>query len=700
MTVPSASRSALALFALLAAGSCDRAVVAPSPAPGEVKLATGASLPAVPGFTAQANIQSFNPPRVWLSWQDVAGEDSYLIQWRPGSSSTWRTLVTTGANRTGFGTDSARIGEYNHYRIAAMTSSFQAGPFTTLLMTPSVVATGVDRVADSVTRITIGFRNFGPQATYWVEYGTDPGLSGAVQTPAITPAQYWAPATFDIPVQPGVRYYYRAVGTAETGTGLDSIRTFVAGVAEAPGVQASFHQAAVGTRGLSSFRPPYRVQLEWTQPGTQAQTYRIQRRTAGQAGWVTVAERAGGYRAFLDVTFAVTQPLQLEYRVLACVGDGQCAASEPVQVATMAVPEPANFRASIPSVGQALLQWDDMADEDAYIVQYRADSAASWTTLVTTGQSRTSLTNHIPGGTTHHYRIAALVYGRRGNWAVDSVTAPPRLTVATDPATLPSSTSATLNGRVNSGGGPATVWFEWGTSPTLASFSPTPAATVGEGVHSAAATLTELAPGTYYFRVAATAGALGPVRGAIRTVEIGLASAPILYATFEPARYYVFLSWTYSGETTPALFRIYRNSTLVREVSANTRSWTDVNVPAGAGAVNHSYRVDACPATGRCTPSTVETVSATPMGAPSGFAATLLADGRVRLQWQDLPGSQEYLVQWRTSGSSTWQLLLTTGANVTAYTTSRVTAGTTNEYRVAGLAGGLGPFTATTIAVP
>src|ERR1043165_4807126 len=93
-------RPALALFALLAAAACARAV-APTAGTGEVEFVTGATLPAVPGFAALANLDSISP-RVVLGWQDVEGEDVYLIRWRVGESGSWKTLVTTGRDRTSF----------------------------------------------------------------------------------------------------------------------------------------------------------------------------------------------------------------------------------------------------------------------------------------------------------------------------------------------------------------------------------------------------------------------------------------------------------------------------------------------------------------------------------------------------------------------------------------------------------------------
>ena len=71
----------------------------------------------------------------------------------------------------------------------------------------------------------------------------------------------------------------------------------------------------------------------------------------------------------------------------------------------------------------------------------------------------------------------------------------------------PGTTSAVLNGNVNPNGYATNAWFEWGTSPTLATFSTTSSQPLGSGTTSLAvnATISGLTPySTYYYRVAAS----------------------------------------------------------------------------------------------------------------------------------------------------------------------------------------------------
>jgi hypothetical protein len=86
--------------------------------------------------------------------------------------------------------------------------------------------------------------------------------------------------------------------------------------------------------------------------------------------------------------------------------------------------------------------------------------------------------------------------------------------------------TATLQGGVNPNGSTTQAFFEWGTSPTLASATSTPPQSIGSGtsVINVSETLFNLAPSTtYYYRVAGTSAG-GTARGAIqsfRTIDPG-----------------------------------------------------------------------------------------------------------------------------------------------------------------------------------
>jgi uncharacterized delta-60 repeat protein/uncharacterized repeat protein (TIGR02543 family) len=95
----------------------------------------------------------------------------------------------------------------------------------------------------------------------------------------------------------------------------------------------------------------------------------------------------------------------------------------------------------------------------------------------------------------------------------------PSPTVATNPASSITATSATLNGTVNPNGLSTNAWFEWGTDPTLTVNTATTQQARGAGTSSQAFTqnLSGLAGGTTYYFRAVAASSSGTVKGTILT---------------------------------------------------------------------------------------------------------------------------------------------------------------------------------------
>ena len=89
--------------------------------------------------------------------------------------------------------------------------------------------------------------------------------------------------------------------------------------------------------------------------------------------------------------------------------------------------------------------------------------------------------------------------------------------VTTLTATGVGTTGATLNWSVNPNGLATDAWFEWGTSPDLATFDTTPVQAVGAGtdVLPVMATLSGLSPGTTYYHRVAASNSTGTAKGAI-----------------------------------------------------------------------------------------------------------------------------------------------------------------------------------------
>jgi lysophospholipase L1-like esterase len=124
----------------------------------------------------------------------------------------------------------------------------------------------------------------------------------------------------------------------------------------------------------------------------------------------------------------------------------------------------------------------------------------------TTSQLASAPLSGLSTGTTYHYRIAASNGSGTTRGSVSSFTPGAAPTATTLSATSVGATGATLNGNVTPNGLATTVWFEWGTDPSMTAFSSTPTQSAGSGTTSQS--IHEILSGldgeaTYYFRVVA-----------------------------------------------------------------------------------------------------------------------------------------------------------------------------------------------------
>ena len=703
---------ALAAFATLA--SCDSAAPLSSDhAPPDGAVLATAPFPAPAGFAARPTGSS--GPSVVLSWEDVPGDEGYLVQWRKGETGAWISLVSTGANRTTFGTDSLSPTQPNYYRIAVFTADFRAGEFSTTLLEPRIVTVPAYPFAEGAEDLRATLYNYVTPVTYWFEWGTDSLLAGAARTPVreVAASERRAVVAERVTVVPGTTYYFRAVATNAGGTAHGEILRFNAGAPDAPAGVAAQFSAAPRQLPSGAYSAAHHVFVQWTHDGNDVQAFRVQRRLAGAAGWVEAVGSFVGARGYVDQGFPVTSNREYDYRVLACNARGWCAPSAEVRVAVQGLPAPAGFSATRAADGRVALAWGDLPSEESFSVQWRAGETGSWQTLLTTSPNVTThTTDRVTAGVVNHYRVMGEVKSFRGGaFSEDSVAAGAGRVaqVETGASVLPSATSASLGGTVTPNGLPATAWIEWGTDPSLAGAASTPATPVGSGVSAVpfADTVAVASGQTYYYRAAASTSR-GTVRGAIRSFHAGPPTAPGLTATFDLAGYRILVTPTHDGGGSPTQFRIERRSTgqtawtLVQTQPSTTPGMLIESPFPASSARSFDYRAHACNAADECTASVVRTVQTQPLAAPAGFKAVPLPNGQVEVSWQDITGEVDYLLQWRTDPAGPWRHVLSTGPNVTGLATGSVTPGVVNYYRVAGEASGFrtGIFSETSVAVP
>jgi phosphodiesterase/alkaline phosphatase D-like protein len=240
----------------------------------------------------------------------------------------------------------------------------------------------------------------------------------------------------------------------------------------------------------------------------------------------------------------------------------------------------------------------------------------------TTSQLLSAGLTGFSAGTTYYYRVAASNGSGTSKGSILSFVPGAAPAVTTLAATSVGLSAATLNGNVTPNGLATNAWFEWGTDPTLSTFSSTSFQGVGSGTtsQSASAGLTGLSAGiTYYFRVAASNGS-GTNRGSIMSFVPGAAPAVTTLAATSVGMSTATLNGnvTPNGLATNAWFEWGTNSALSTYSSTSSQA-------IGSGTASQPVSDDLTGLSGGTTfyfRVTAQNASGTQKGVIKGFSTT------------------------------------------------------------------------------
>jgi hypothetical protein len=240
--------------------------------------------------------------------------------------------------------------------------------------------------------------------------------------------------------------------------------------------------------------------------------------------------------------------------------------------------------------------------------QYGTTTGYGFTTAsqTKTGNTYQSVSANISGlaaSSTYHFRIVATNsagtrYGGDRTFTTLSGTGPP--VVTTNPATFIASFSATLNGAVEPHGLSTTVYFQYGTTTSYGSTTPSQNK-IGNTYQNVSANISGLtASRTYHFRIVATNSA-GTTYGADRTFTTLSAAGPPVVTT-NPATLIASLSATLNGSVDPhgltttvyvqyGTSASYGHTTATQTKTGNTYQNVSANISGLTASTTYHFRV-------------------------------------------------------------------------------------------------------------
>jgi hypothetical protein len=237
-----------------------------------------------------------------------------------------------------------------------------------------------------------------------------------------------------------------------------------------------------------------------------------------------------------------------------------------------------------------------------YVEYGTSTSYGSKTSSVSAGSATSSVAisatlTGLKPGTSYHYRVVATSSGGTARGADGLLTTSAAPQAVTGAASEVTPTSATLNGTVNPSSRATSWYFEYGTSTSYGTKTPTKDAGSGTSPVAVSAQVTGLTTGrTYHFRLVATSDA-GTSRGADQTL-VSSASPTVTTkaaSSVKDSSATLNASVNPNGQATTAFFEYgpstsYGSKTAAKSVGSG-RSPTNVSIPVTGLAPGVVYHV-------------------------------------------------------------------------------------------------------------
>ena len=533
-----------------------------------------------------------------------------------------------------------------HYRLVA---TYSDGPvtgadaqFTTQAFQPVVTAQPATSVTTSTAILNGTVDPSGASTTYHFEYGLTTAYENS--TPVADAGAGNQPVAVSAPLtllEAGTTYHFRLVATNAGGTTSSADAEFTTAPLGPPLAALAAPTAVLRTS----------VTLNGTvDPAGKPTLYRFQYGTTTAYG-SSIAGDAGDGIGPVAVSASLTDLTPgtiYHFRLVAQNPDGTAVTGDG-QFTTAAVGPPVvATEAATPAKRSAVLEGvvNPQGLDTTYHWEYGLTT--SYGTLTPTANAAAAggavaadaeLTGLTPG-TTYHYRLVATsADGTTESPDAEFTTLPPTPPlVAPAAATNVAKRGATLNGTVDPQGLGTTYRFEYGTTTSYGTFTPTANAAAGNGAVAVDAPVTGLAPGTtYHFRLVATS-ADGTTSSADAQFTTAAPTPPLL--TLRPTTAITTTGATVSGTVNPrgvattyhfqyGTSTSYGKTTLQASAGSGTGQLAVARALSGlAHATTYHYRLVAVSADGvtRSADGTFRT-RARPPQASTGAAAAISQTG-------------------------------------------------------------------------
>ena len=519
------------LAALSAAGGLLTLGAGAARAAGAPVVTTGAAAPLTSTSVSVAG--SVDPNGLATTWQVEFGATvTYGSVTTSSSAGSGATAVDVSALLSGL-----TAGATYHYRFVAVNSlgTTKGADATFTTTAPPTATTGTATAVTSTSFTLAGSVDPRGRATTWVfDYGTTTAY-GTVTTSRSAGS---GSGTLDVTataggLTPGLTYHYRLVATSDAGVTQGSDRTFstaappsaVTGAASALTSTSATVAVTVNPRGLAtSWYLDYGTTTGY---GSRTATRSAGSGTSDSASTVALS----GLRA--GTTY--------HYRIVATSAGGSASGTDQL-FATVGAPDARSGPATSVTAAGATLTGSVDARNRPTTTYFEYGTTTGYGTRTTTrsvttksgDQNVAAAVTGLRPATTYHYRLVATSDAGTSRGADQTVvTASPPVPVTGAAIVAPTGT-VTFIGTVQPNGVPTSWWFEWGTTTTYGSRTPSRSAGSGQTAATVTESITTAPAGSLlHYRLVVSSDA-GTTSGSDASVRVG--TAP-LAVTGSPAAF-------------------------------------------------------------------------------------------------------------------------------------------------------------------
>lgn len=349
----------------------------------------------------------------------------------------------------------------------------------------------------------------GASAWYYFEYGKTTSYGSTTTTTSAGSGTTAVSVSANITeLDSGITYHYRLVGANSAGTNYGSDETFV----------TSPSAPSVTTDAATSVTIDGATLNGTVNPNGASTTYYFEYGITTSYGSTTTVTGAGSGTSAVSVNASISG-LELNttyhFRLVATNSVGTTNGSDQTFTTNALTPSVSTGSATSVTSNSAILNGtiNPNGASTTYYFEYGITTAYGSTTITTSagsGTSAVSVNANMAGLTesiTYHFRLVATnsVGTTSGSDQTFTTSPPVGPTVTTGSATLITSESATLKGKVNPNGLSTEAYFEYGTTTSYE--SSTPFEDIGAGTSSVtvSATISDLITDTtYHYRLIAT----------------------------------------------------------------------------------------------------------------------------------------------------------------------------------------------------